>query len=248
MDRGGWDSNVCPFVQVEWGIVKRPRSGASARGPADWIGVDMAEGTCSVPGCETPSFARGWCQKHYARWYRHGTTVDAPPRVPVTCTVPDCDQPSVSKGLCARHDRRMRRRGRLDLPTAEERFWAKVNRQGPVECWLWIGAKMPNGYGSFGATAGTKGTVYAHRYAYTLLVGPIPEGLWIDHLCRIRLCVNPAHLEPVTPRENLMRGNGPAAINARKEHCPQGHPYDEANTEYVISRRCRTCRSHRRRE
>jgi hypothetical protein len=122
--------------------------------------------------------------------------------------------------------------------TPSERFWAKVNRTGPTECWEWNGA-MSNGYGVFNHVRG-KG-MRSHRYAYLQLVGPIPDGLVLDHLCRNRRCCNPAHLEPVSNRENILRGDSFGAVNARKTHCPQGHTYDEANT-YVDARGCRHCR------
>ncbi len=90
--------------------------------------------------------------------------------------------------------------------------------------------------------------VYAHRAAYELYVGPIPEGLTIDHLCRNTLCVNPAHLEAVTMRENILRGTGPSAQAARKTHCLRGHPFDDGNTLFRATgkRVCRACqRVHR---
>jgi len=118
------------------------------------------------------------------------------------------------------------------------RFWAKVEKTDG--CWLWKAARDLNGYGRI-AYAGKEWK--AHRLAYTVVVGPIPEGLTLDHLCRVRHCVNPAHLEPVTNRENLLRGNGWAGRHARKTHCPQNHPYDEANTYRMGAngRGCRTC-------
>lgn len=107
-------------------------------------------------------------------------------------------------------------------------------------CWEWIGCvDTSTGYGRFLLD---KRYVGAHRVSYELFRSYIPEGLQIDHRCRNRKCVNPDHLEIVTCRENLMRGIGVAAINIRKTHCPQGHPYDEDNTHsYKGRRKCKQC-------
>lgn len=123
-----------------------------------------------------------------------------------------------------------------------ERFWDKADRSaGPDGCWLWTAALSHNGYGRFG-NGDMIGTRQAHRIAYELVIGPIPAGLVIDHLCRNRRCVNPAHMEPVTTAENLRRGVGLAVENARKTHCPRGHAYDEANTYVNDNKRyCRAC-------
>ncbi len=124
--------------------------------------------------------------------------------------------------------------------TPEERFWAKVDVTAADLCWHWTAGLQSAGYGRFSADGRDIG---AHRFAYELLVGPIPEGLHIDHLCRVRHCVNPEHLEPVTQRENILRGECPAALNARMTECPRGHPFDEANTYLTGGQRtCRTCK------
>lgn len=105
------------------------------------------------------------------------------------------------------------------------------------DCWEWAGSHDKQGYSR-------TGRALAHREVYKLLVGPIPEGTELDHLCRNRGCVRPKHLEPVDHRTNVLRGQGLAAQQARRTHCPQGHPYDEENT-YLSpkgKRDCKTCR------
>lgn len=118
-----------------------------------------------------------------------------------------------------------------------EAFWQRVNKT--ESCWLWTGGRISSGYG----LTPKPPRVLAHRYAYELLVGPIPDGLQLDHLCRQRLCVNPAHLESVDNRTNTLRSNSRSAINARAIHCPAGHPYDLLNTYFNKKghRFCRTC-------
>ena len=140
------------------------------------------------------------------------------------------------------------------------RFWAKVNPSGRVPahrpelgcCWEWIGATNRAGYGQFevGTFAAHK-VRGAHRVAYEALNGVIPEGLQCDHLCRNRACVNPAHIEPVTNRENARRGlNG--LLWAPLTHCLRGHPYNTANTYWYLTvrgqpaRKCRECGRYRK--
>lgn len=122
---------------------------------------------------------------------------------------------------------------------AEVRFRRMVSDHG--DCWLWLGTKNA-GYGQF--WDGAK-TVRAHRWSYEFHIGPVPTGLVLDHLCRNPSCVNPHHLEPVTVRENTMRGEAPTAENAAKTHCKRGHPFDQENT-YVVPgtpgwRHCQIC-------
>lgn len=146
-------------------------------------------------------------------------------------------------------ERRGRGPGRpfVSTMTVEERFWARVSKSGPMwngtPCWVWTGGKT-HGYGEF--HIGGK-NFHAHRLAYEMLVGPIPSGLDLDHLCRNRACVHPMHLEPVTRQVNLLRGEGLPAIRARVTHCPAGHPYDLINTYNRPNgtRGCRTCRHTR---
>ena len=126
------------------------------------------------------------------------------------------------------------------------RFWSKVAIGAPDECWPWIACINKKGYGHFRL----KGRLNrAHRVAYELITGLIPAGLTIDHLCRNRKCVNPQHLEAVTMKTNTLRGESPAALNAKKTHCKRGHPFDEANTiiELYGARRCRECHNQSRR-
>lgn len=119
---------------------------------------------------------------------------------------------------------------------------------GPDGCWLWIGYTDKDGYGR-------SGPHFVHRTAYRLHVGPIPDGMTIDHLCRVRNCCNPAHLEAVTTRENTFRGETFARHKAAQTHCVRGHVFDEKNTgiKYPPShpngmRFCRECNNARRRK
>lgn len=147
----------------------------------------------------------------------------------------------------------------------EDRFWEKVDKQGPTPghrpelgpCWPWRAYVDERGYGIFKLT--TNRNVKAHRFAYQLDVGPIPEGLQLDHQCHNtdptcpggrtcwhRRCCNPSHLEPATNRENGTRGRA-AVVNAARQqaktHCRKGHPFDEANTRWTVKgwRECRAC-------
>ena len=118
---------------------------------------------------------------------------------------------------------------------------AEVLDRVSIDCWIWTGTILDNGYGQV-RLDGRRWLV--HRLFYESFIGPIPEGMQLDHLCRVRACVNPNHLEPVTGRENLMRGRTKAAMNATKTHCIHGHPFNEANTyRWRGGRGCRICRN-----
>lgn len=114
-------------------------------------------------------------------------------------------------------------------------------------CWEWQGKVRNGGYGAIEIRAGigraTRKLRAAHRVSYEAFVAPIPDGLQIDHLCRNRRCVNPAHLEPVTAQENTLRGTSPAAENAAKTTCHRGHELAGDNLRVCAdgTRRCRTC-------
>jgi hypothetical protein len=181
----------------------------------------------------------------------------------VKCVVEVCDRQAVTRtGLCRSHYEWQRNNpgvqpthkigqtaGRPeDLGKTLERFMAKVEvGRSPDDCWLWVGWVEPTGYGVFQLAYKR---LRAHRWSYEHFVGPIPEGLVLDHLCRVTNCVNPAHLEPVTNRENVLRGESPLARNARKTHCKRGHEFTSENTIPVIvggnpGRACRACRRDR---
>lgn len=113
-------------------------------------------------------------------------------------------------------------------------------------CWLWTATTTANGYGK---TSYLNRGWLAHRLMYEATVGPIPAGLTLDHLCRVRNCINPEHLEPVTQRTNTLRGDGPSARQARRTHCDRGHLYDDANTRVRGGTRyCRACDRERQQE
>jgi hypothetical protein len=133
------------------------------------------------------------------------------------------------------------------------RFWVKVDKNGPIPshrpelgpCWLWTAARKPLGYGQFLGEGRRK--YNAHILSYVLVRGPVPNGLELDHLCRVPGCVNPFHLEAVTHAENVRRGLS-KALHRPVKACKWGHPYTEENT-YLKPRggfrECRTCRAER---
>lgn len=212
---------------------------------------------CSVEGCEKGGkMRRGLCEMHYRRWRLYGEVGTPGPIWPVrhTCVVDGCDGLCQGHGYCAKHYMRWRKHGDplayLPQKTPAEIRFRRHFKSGPVpgyaphlgRCWLWTAAMNPEGYGVFSECGA------AHRFSYELYVGPVPEGLHIDHLCRVRNCVNPDHLEPVTPAENARRSSiCPSTINSAKTHCPQGHEYTPENTYRKPGSGYRECRECNRR-
>lgn len=169
--------------------------------------------------CGKPVTNRGWCSMHYARWQTHGDPLHSVRRYVRQggkCGHETCPRKPDRLGYCNKHAKLFVKYGETTDPR-ERRFWVQVDKRGPDECWPWLGGCQKNGYGQYG----TKGERLVHRIAYEYLVGPIPEGLVLDHLCHTadpqcadndkcphRKCANPNHLEPVTRRENIRRGRG----------------------------------------
>lgn len=133
------------------------------------------------------------------------------------------------------HWKRMHRYGRVENITALDRFQNHLSHEDENGCWVWDKPNPHDGYGQFFGQA--------HRWSYEHHIGPIPEGLHIDHLCRNRACVNPWHLEPVALEENVMRGEGYFAKNARKTRCIRDHEFTADNTYTTPGgrRQCRKC-------
>jgi HNH endonuclease len=113
-------------------------------------------------------------------------------------------------------------------------FWKHVKRT--PDCWLWTGRLSGNGYGNFSINWKS---VSAHKFAYEQVIGKVPSGMTLDHICRVRHCVNPLHLRVLTRKANVLCGIGPTACNARKTLCKNGHPLDAVRKNG--GRRCKTC-------
>ena len=162
-----------------------------------------------------------------------------------TCSVNDCSQSVIARGWCWRHYQRWRRHGTVEGKdcggTLAERFMRRIVVDPDTGCWKWTGHIDPvSGYGRIQVDGQT---AYTHRVSYEMHVGPIPDGLHLDHLCRNRACSAPQHLEPVTCLENVQRGEG----HGSETHCPQGHPYAGDNlylhtdAKGQTRRHCRAC-------
>ncbi len=218
----------------------------------------MVVRACSVDGCEGKYCARGFCARHYHLKRQDGSLLKLPPDR--LCELDGCDRKYEARGLCVLHYQRFRKTGTTDAPPrraivrvldrivtfsdVEVRRLARETRTEGT-CLVWTRARNPGGYGIFSLGKGNDcRTILAHRAAYQMARGPIPEGLVIDHLCRNRACVKVEHLEVVTQRENLRRG---VALRHDPDQCPQGHAYAGENL-YIGpdgDRQCRICKRAR---
>ena len=168
-------------------------------------------GTCRVDGCDGPIQSLRLCAVHYSRMWKHGS-VELCSRPPIACAVEGCDSNRAVRDWCREHHDRWRFHGDASwVPlTREQLFWTKVDKNGPIPahrpslgpCFIWTKRLDKDGYGAYSQTPGL---YRAHQFAYVLAFGPVPDGLEIDHLCHVRVCVNSAHLEAVTHEENLAR-------------------------------------------
>lgn len=180
--------------------------------------------TCSIAECGKPQKSRNWCSMHYWRWSKHGDPKWEPTIQSDECAADGCGSAPKTRGYCGTHYSRLRRTGTVATRastvaggpvrgrprgTVEDdrvRFLSKFDERGPRLCWPWTGTILNTGYGQF-AAQGKKHL--AHRYAYRLFIGAIPEGLTVDHVwargCMRHNCVNPHHLEAVTRLENTRR-------------------------------------------
>lgn len=227
---------------------------------------------CSVEGCGRKVKTRGWCGAHYVRWRKTGEVGSGAIEMRSTivpgslCTVDGCANSPCARGLCRKHYELWRKNGDPTIKrnmigvSLRERFEANLPAtRGPESCWQWQGATI-NGYGVIREGHGSSRVLGAHRAAYELSKGRIPDDLTIDHLCHNadrtcdggasclhRRCVNPSHLEAVTHVVNVLRGQALSARNLRKTHCPKGHEFTEENTYHSNTpngrgqRKCRAC-------
>lgn len=168
---------------------------------------------CLVEACDRAILARSLCRTHYQRLMKHGTT-DGRGRTPAPkapCIAEGCDRTALAKSLCGLHYKRMAAHGDLTKGDPLPPLYRALKRLiwMPSGCWEWAGSRTVNGYGKMTVGVGPdRRQTVVHRVVYEALVGAVPAGLDLDHLCRNRACANPVHLEPVTRSENLRRGIG----------------------------------------
>lgn len=136
----------------------------------------------------------------------------------------------------------------MKVKDAAELFWPNVNVGWTDDCWEWRLSRLPNGYGQFSSGRNRNMSTLAHRVAYEMLVGSVPDGMQVDHLCHNKMCCNPQHLEAVTAQINTQRAHDDGLIknyrngNSDKTQCKNGHPFDLVTPSG--RRLCRTCRNN----
>jgi hypothetical protein len=206
--------------------------------------------TCTIPGCDKPYRSRGTCWGHRSEEkirerYTPGST----------CSVAGCDRKPKAMGMCGNHRRTFRKHGdptanghQLKMDQWQARFWANVYPCPVTGCWHWGAAIFAKrgGYGNFCIRGKSR---KAHVVAYELLVGPVSDGLVLDHLCRVTCCVNPDHLEPVTPGENTRRAHSPSMLSRQSGRCVSGLHLMTPDNVYIRPdngrRWCRACEAIR---
>jgi hypothetical protein len=206
----------------------------------------MTDQTCAVTDCSKPVNASGYCKAHYYRWNRYGDPLGKaaprapkPPKVREACTVHGCELPQYAHGWCENHYARQRRHGGLHDARAQRsdpvaRFWSQVNKTDT--CWLWTGGLNNGGYGRYSTGDGSIGP---HVYAVLLDGREVPDGMEVDHLCRVRHCVRPDHLDVVTHTTNVRRS---LPHRAQLPTCRNGHELTLDNVMPSQGKRaCRIC-------
>lgn len=204
------------------------------------VEATMTKRICSFDPCGREAHSKGLCAAHYSQQARGRPLSPIREQIRSSEGCQLCGGPYLAKGLCSKCYQRATYKPRY-RPSLREKIEARLDTTG--ECWLWMGAKDTGGYGLIGHQG--RKCLKVHR-AYLAAIGlPVPEGMTVDHLCRVHACCNPDHLEVVTHRENVLRGVGPTAANAAKTHCIRGHEFTPENTYSPPTRphhrQCREC-------